>query len=129
MRITGATDSQRNTGLLLQLAKALEQNPDEVCTIVRMSGGRRRQRGVDEDGEVTNLFQGEAPVLPPERRGEVYPGDRQIRDTSDAVTIQIHTLDLTRDGDIVAENVPVLAVWVPARLARGWIAQEQQPRT
>jgi hypothetical protein len=127
-RITGTTDSQRNTGLLLQLSKALEDDPNEVCTIYRMSGGRRRQRGVDESGEVTNLYQGEVPVFPKERRGEVYPGDRAIRDPDDNVTIQIHTLDLTRDDGIIAHNVPVLAVWVPARLARPWIAQEDQPQ-
>jgi hypothetical protein len=125
MRIIGITDSQRNTGLLLQLSKALENNPDEVCAIYRMSGGRRRQRGVDEDGEVTNLFQGEAPVNPRELRGTVYPGDRAIRDDEN-VTIQIHTLNLTREDAAVAENVPVLAVWVPARLAQGWLAQEPQ---
>ena len=111
MRITGTTDLQRNTGLLLQLSKALENDPDEVCSIYRMSGGRRRQRGVDDDGEVTNLYQGEAPVHPRDRRGEVYPGDRNIRGDNEEVAIQIYTLDLTRDGHTVAEDVPVLAVW------------------
>ena len=125
IRITGTTDSQRNTGLLLQLSKALEDDADEVCAIYRMSPATRRRRGIDENGEVTNLFQGEAPVYPRERRGEVYPGDRALRN-DDQVTIQIHTLDLMRDDHIVVENVPVLAVWVPARLDRAWIAQDQQ---
>ena len=125
MRITGTTDSQRNTGLLLQFSKALEDDADEPCTIYRISPATRRRRGIDENGEVTNLFQGEAPVHPRERRGQVYPGDRAIRDP-DNVTIQIHSLNLTRDDQLVAENVPVLAVWVPARLARAWIAQDEQ---
>lgn len=125
LRITGTTDSQRNTGLLLQLSKALEENPDEVCTIYRMSPGGTRQRGIDQDGEVTNLFQGQAPVEPRERRGEVYPGDQAIRDSSN-VTIQIHTLDLTRNDNVVIRAVPVVAVWVPSRLARSWVAQEPQ---
>ena len=125
MRVTGTTDSQRNTGLLLQLSKALEDNPDEVCTIYTISPVTGRVRGIDENGEVTNLFQGEAPVHPRERRGEVYPGDRAIRD-DDNVTVQIHTLNLTRDNQEIAQNVPILAVWVPARLARAWIAQDRQ---
>jgi hypothetical protein len=124
LRITGNTDSQRNTGLLLQLSRALEKDPDEPCTIYRMSPAVRRQRGVDDNGEVTNLFQGESPVHPPERRGDIYPGDRALRD-QDTVTVQIHTLDLTQDGAVIMENVPVIAVWIPARLARAWISQDQ----
>ena len=128
MRITGTVDSQRNTGMLLQLSRVLENNPDERCTAYRMSPRLRRRRGIDENGEVTNLFQGEAPVNPRERRGEVYPGDRAIRD-DDTITVQVHTLDLTQKkndvDEIVIENVPVIAVWIPARLARGWISQDQ----
>jgi len=128
MRVTGTTDSQRYTGMLLQLSKALDDNPDETCAVFRMSPASRRRRGIDENGEVTNLFQGAAPVLPLERRGEVYPGDSAIREDGN-VTIQIHTLDLTREEGgvqrVVMENVPVIAVWVPARMARGWLDQRQ----
>jgi len=128
MRVTGTTDSQRYTGMLLQLSRALDDNPDETCAVFRMSPASRRRRGIDENGEVTNLFQGAAPVLPLERRGEVYPGDSAIREDGN-VTIQIHTLDLTREEGgvqrVVMENVPVIAVWVPARMARGWLDQRQ----
>ena len=127
MRITGTTDSQRYTGLLLQLSKALEDDPGEVCAVYQMSPGAQRERGIDDNGEVTNLFQGEAPVHPRERRGEVYPGDRAIRE-DDNVTIQIHTLDLTRDDQVVVRDVPVVAVWVPSRLAQSWIVQDE-PQT
>jgi hypothetical protein len=125
MRITGMTDSQRNTGLLLQLKKALDEDPNETCRVYRMSGGRVRQRGVDDTGDVTNLYQGENPVVPRSLRGSIYPGDRAIRD-SENVTVQIHTLQLTQDDVAVAENVVVLAVWVPRRIAEGWLAQEPQ---
>ena len=127
LRITGTTDSQRYTGLLLQLSRALEENPDELCTVYRMSPAVRRNRGVDENGEVMQLFQGEAPVQPRDRRGEVYPGDRAIR-RDDVVTIQLHALDLTRDAPVILEDVPVVAVWVPARLARAWVSQDQPPQ-
>jgi hypothetical protein len=124
MRITGTTDSQRNVGMLLQLSKALEDNEAETCIVYRMSPTERRRRSVDANGEVTNLYQGEAPVNPRERRGEVYPGDRAIRDDN-TVTVQIHRLDLTQENNVVARDVPVIAVWVPAQLARGWIVQAQ----
>ena len=124
MRITSSRDSQRITGLLLQLSRALDNDPDESCTVYRMSPATGRERGVDANGEVTNLFQGQAPVNPPARRGEVYPGDSAIREDGQ-VSVQIHVLALTRDGIRVRENVPVLAVWVPARLAVGWVDQDQ----
>ena len=124
MRITGTVDSQRNTGMLLQLSRALENDPDELCTVYQMSPGDRRHRGIDESGEVTNLFQGEFPVHPREQRGTVYPGDRAICDQG-TVTIQIHTLDLKQESTVIMETVPVIAVWVPARLARAWVSQYQ----
>jgi hypothetical protein len=127
MRITGTTDSQRNTGLLLQLSKALEDDPDEISTVYRMSPAETRRRGVDDNGEVTSLFQGKAPVYPRDRRGAIYPGDRAIRDNLN-VTIQIHMLTLTRDDQPIATAVPVLAVWVPARMARAWVHQDQPPQ-
>ena len=127
IRITGATDSQRNTGLLLQLTKALEANPKEVCTIYKMSPITGRSRGINESGEITNLFQGQAPVQPLERRGKIYPGDHAIRD-DDNVTIQIHELELTRENgtQVVAKDILVLAVWVPERLGRAWVVQDPQ---
>ena len=123
-RVTGSRDSQRITGLLVQLGCALDNNPNEVCTVYRMSPSARRQRGVKRSGEITNLFQGASPVHPIERRGEIYPGDRQIRE-EDNVTIQIHTIDLTYGGNTIRE-VPIVAVWVPSRLARGWVSQEER---
>jgi hypothetical protein len=125
-RFIAAEDTQGVTGLLLQLAHAVEQDGNERCTIVRMSPNFARQRGVDEDGRVLNLFQGAAPVRPLELRGSIYPGDREIHEP-DAVTIQVHTLSLTQgEGDpVVARDVPVIAVWVPARMAIPWVVQDQ----
>ncbi|MHB1418190.1 MAG: Z1 domain-containing protein [Bacillota bacterium] len=127
LRITGTTDSQRNTGLLLQLSRALEANRDEVCTVYSMSSGARRRRGLDDNDQIAQLFQGEAPVEPRGHRGEVYPGDRAIREDA-IVTIQIHQLDLTKDRDVIKEDVPVIAVWVPAQLACSWVSQDQPPQ-
>ena len=86
-----------------------------------------RSRGINESGEITNLFQGQAPVQPLERRGKIYPGDHAIHD-DDNVTIQIHELELTRENgtQVVAKEIPVLAVWVPERLGPGWVVQDPQ---
>lgn len=124
IRVTSSRDTQRNTSLLLQLGRALDRNADELCTVYKMSPATGRQRRVDENGEIPNLFQGKAPVSPSKRRGEIYPGDIAIREEGQ-VSIQIHILDLTQDGRVVNENVPVIAVWVPSRLAISWIKQEQ----
>ena len=125
-RVTSTVDSPRYIGLLLQLGRALESDPTEACAVYQMSPRAQRRRDIDERGELTNLFQGEAPVDPKERRGEVYPGDRAIC-SEDIVTIQIHTLNLTKDkgSELIAEKVPAIAVWVPARLAKAWISQDQ----
>lgn len=126
-RFIAADDTQDVTGLLLQLARAIERRPNETCTIYRISPQYDRRRGVDGSGKITNLFQGAAPVSPPELRGTVYPGDREIRD-ADSVTIQAHVLTLTQgDGNenVVAREVPVIAVWVPSRMALSWITQVQ----
>ncbi len=127
MRLTGATDSQNNTGMLLQLSKALEANPQEVCTVYQMSRGTQRERSVDGSGKIGQLFQGAAPVAPPERRGEVYPGDRAKND-GDTITVQLHSLNLKRRDDIINRDVAVVAVWVPARLEVDWLVQDQPPQ-
>lgn len=125
-RFTAPEDTQELTGLMLQLAHALESNPNETCTIYRISPRYIRERGVDEAGRIANLFQGADPVNPPERRGSTYPGDRELHNPSQ-VTVQIHSLQLTSGGNAIAgaSNVPVIAVWVPARMAIPWITQHQ----
>lgn len=127
LRITAARDSERNTGLLLQLERALAESPDELCTVYRISPNARRTRNVSEDGELPNLFQGAYPVDPPALRGSVYPGDRYIRDP-DSVTVQIHRVDLLMNGGLHTSEVPIVAVWTPNRLARSWISQHQPPQ-
>ena len=123
IRVTGWMDSQRNTGLLLQLSKALEDDPAETCRVYQISPHVRRRRRIGEDGEIANLYQGEFPVNPIEKRGTIYPGDRMIRDDM-RVTLQIHRIDLTVDEQVIVADVPVVAVWVPARLSRAWLVQD-----
>ena len=125
LRLTGATDSQRNTALLLRLSKVLDNNPSESCAVYQMSGGNKRLRAVGSDGEIRNLYQGEAPVRPLAQRGTIYPGDQAIR-VGDRLTIQIHFLDLRdEDGTIVSPDTYVISVYLPQRLADTYVVQQE----
>jgi hypothetical protein len=125
LKVPASFDAKRFTGLLLQLKRALERDPNELCQVFLMSGGQVRKRELSEDGRIKNLFQGENPVEPRSRRGSIYPGDRNIH-AANRVTIQIHMLTLTDANDRpLATQVPVVAVWVPSRLAAGWIVQDE----
>ena len=127
-RVRDPINSQHQLGLLLQLAIALEDEHDEPCSVYFMSNGRARERGVTDEGKIaTNLFQGAAPTHPKALQGTVYPGDFKIR-AADAVTIQIHSLSLTRNGHPTIEDVPVIAVWLPPRHRKPWLVQGQPPQ-
>ena len=73
-----------------------------------MSKGEARERAINDAGEISQLFQGAAPVNPPERRGEIYPGDRDIHSDYE-ITIQVHNLDLKTETGLI-EGVINIAV-------------------
>ena len=123
-RFTSPRDNREYTGVLLQLAHVLDQNSEEVCTVYRISPDYPRTRTVNQNREISNLFQGAAPVFPEHRRGSTYPGDREIRD-SQSVTVQLHFVDLQQNKNVVAVNVPIMAIWIPRRLGLSWIVQNQ----
>ncbi|MBN67298.1 MAG: alpha-1,4 polygalactosaminidase [Rickettsiales bacterium] len=124
-RFTAPRDTQEITGVLLQLSNALETDPNERCVVYRMSPGYPRSRTVDQNGRIRNLFQGAAPVNPPALRGSIYPGDREVHE-AEHVTVQLHFIDITQDNETVAQNVPVVAIWIPRRMELPWITQDQQ---
>jgi hypothetical protein len=120
LRTTWPSDSQRFTGVLLQLGAYLDENPDVTCTVYQMSGGRVRRRSVDGTGEIKNLFQG----ANYDNGQMTYPGDRSIRGRS-GLTIQVHTLSVRDEqGSEIAGDVPAIAIWVPAEMAADWLVQD-----
>ena len=125
LRIPASTDTQRLTGAMLQLRRALDRDDGELCDIYVMSPGETRRRTLSDEGRIPNLFQGEYPVEPRHLRGSIYPGDREIY-APNRVTLQLHRLTLAdkEDRHVIATNVPVIAIWVPARLAAPWIVQD-----
>lgn len=122
-RVTGAADTRELTGVMVQLSEALAENPEELCTVFEMSPEYPRQRAVDENGRINELFQGATRLA---GGGYGYPGDTAFRDNN-VVTVQLHHLDLKQGGDVITQRVPVLAIWVPSRLAISWVAQHQSP--
>jgi hypothetical protein len=110
---------------MLQIDDYLQEHPDAKCTVYRMSRGGERMRSVDDNEEIPTLFQG-SNYADAARRDEIYPGDERIR-AADGLTIQIHTLEVRQKnrGDVIARNVPTVAVWVPVVMAQDWLVQEQ----
>jgi hypothetical protein len=117
-RVTRQAESQRYTGLLLQVAAFLEENPDAKAKVYVMNKKISRERTLDGD-VVNNLFQGPSPA-----DGSQYPGDQLMRDSS-VLSVQLHFLNLKRSHAIIGENIPAIAVWVPASMSRGWLVQAQ----
>jgi hypothetical protein len=120
-RVTGAADSSGLIGVMLQLSQALRRNPGERCTVLQISPGFPRQRAVKPTGRISELFQGPTRTASGEYS---YPGDAAFRD-DDLVTIQIHSLNLRQGEATVAQQVPVIAIWVPQRMSIDWVAQHQ----
>jgi hypothetical protein len=57
-------------------------------------------------------------------RGISYPGERDVRGPI-GITVQMGYLDLGLPNALVAQNIPHLAVWVPAAMARDTLSQPQ----
>jgi DNA (cytosine-5)-methyltransferase 1 len=125
IRVVNPRDSQKFTGMLLQVGRYVENHSDEAATVYNMSAGNTRERELNAADEIPQLFQGKNP-----RVGDViYPGDRAIRSAA-GLTVQIHTLRILRPSESgpieFANNVFAIAVWVPEQMSHEWLVQRQQ---
>jgi hypothetical protein len=123
LRVVHPRDSQKYTGMLLQVGAYLSEHEDAIATVYQMSGGILRERQVNSDNEIPQLFQGKNPRVGP----VIYPGDRAIKSSS-GLTVQIHSLRiLAADGSQqeISSNVPAIAVWVPNDMDREWLVQQR----
>jgi hypothetical protein len=124
-RVRDPNEVEKWTTLLAILGNLLEENDNIQAVVYQMSSGNVRSRGLYNTGRVKQLFQGEAPVTPVALRGSVYPGDKAIF-VEGVVTVQLHNLNLTNEAlQVVATNVPFLAVRLPADQARPMAIQFQ----
>lgn len=125
LRITNIKDTHKWIPLLLQLSEYLADHHDAPCAVYYMSDGKPRERSLGQNGEIENIFQGANPSEPGPKQGSIYPGDREIKQ---GVTIQIHRLNVLQDRrtrQIVADDVPVVAVWLPSEVASDMVLQNQ----
>ncbi len=134
VQLANPTDSQRYTGLLLQVREYLDRNPDAAASIFLMSwssehGQIARERSLDENAEIQSsgaFFQGASLGRGSLVQGEVYAGDREMR-VADELTVQIHLLNLKNGGTpnhVVAESVPAVAIWMPADIGVDTLVQD-----
>jgi hypothetical protein len=123
-RPSNPIDSMKYTGLILQIRNYLKQNPDESCSLYLMScssssgGWLIRQRNLDENDQIENIFQGPHP----DAKGKIYPGDRNVGDKSRLI-IQLHKLNLVKAEKVAADNVYDIAVWIPKKFSKSWLVQ------
>lgn len=121
MRIPRMSDSLKYYGLLMQIRAWLETHPTATCDVYNMRPGQFTYRGLSAAGDMRNLHQG------PGTQGgvQIYPGDFHIK-AATGISVQVHHVEI-RDsaGTTLAQNVPVIAVWAPAELARPFLVQEQ----
>jgi len=129
-------DDSVQLGPVLRLVQLhLIDYPDETCTVFLMAEGHTRRRAYDPElidgdgtviqrGTIKELFQGRQYAGRGAQRQETYPGDREIRGAS-GITVQLHYLDLFEANDLIAQNVPLLSVWIPDAIARDSLIQPQ----
>lgn len=121
LRMTRLDDSQKFTGLLLQINAYLEKYPNAACSVYLMSGGKSRKRTTNDFDEIPNLFQGRNPL----EGKAIYPGDRKIVAPGE-LTVQIHILDVeTNDKTREYKEIPAVVVRAPKEMSVDWLVQNQ----
>jgi Z1 domain len=140
LKFTLESESQTFSSLRSVLNSHLENNLNETCLVYVMSSKiennqlvqLKRQRRLNANNGIRELFQGEQPTSNGRlRKGEVYPGDRSIRD-EEKVCIQIHRLSLLDvngndilddNGNRIYDDLVSLAIWIPEPIGRDIIRQ------
>jgi hypothetical protein len=121
-RVSRLEDSQHFGAMLRVVKVCLIDNPNATCSVFLLAEGVPRRR--DYNGQILQLFQGRQYAHVNGERIVTYPGDREVRGAN-GITVHMGYLDLGKPAAIEARNIPHLAVWVPANMARDAISQPQ----
>ena len=115
-------DTERMLGALFQLNVYISNHSgasEEKCDVFFMNQTQDRERTVDPQGRIKALFQGRSPG------SGSYGGDSEVKESEDNVTVQVHYLALKTNSDgVFRRKVPILAIWIPEKLAKGWLIEE-----
>lgn len=112
---------------LSMIANALDEYQDLKANVIIMRPESAPFRGVDDAQRIKQVFSGPYPGHPP----YAYSGDREVH--LDDVTLQLHQFDVGRgsdsasatDREVLAREVPVVALWLGDRVNRPMIRQDQ----
>lgn len=122
-RVTRLEDSQKVAPLLRMIQLHLIDYPDEHCTLFLMAEGQARRRDY-QDERIVQLFQGVQYAIQNGQRIETYPGDSRVR-ADGGISVQLSYLDLGLPGQLIAQNIPHMAVWMPGDIGRDAVDQQQ----
>jgi hypothetical protein len=98
------------------LQRVIDDGGDESAFLVNMQPNPRKR---SRDGlNVNNLLQGR------DQKNGGYPGGSSVH-SADAVTVQLHNVEVTDyDHHVIQGATAVRAVWVPKRLTKGSVVQD-----
>jgi hypothetical protein len=120
-------DTEKFVVLLRIIQVWLVNHPDDLCSVFLIGNGAIRARGYSNDG-IDQPFQGaQYAQQPGGGRQQTYPGDREIRAAAGA-SVQLQYLTLHEKGNpanILAQNVPFIAVYIPPNMAQDEVQQPQ----
>jgi len=140
LKFTRESDSQTFSSLRGLINSYIVENSDETGFFYLISSRIEndnvvqvnRKRRLKRHDEIQQLFQGKQPTKDGQyRKGEVYPGDRRIRQ-QDKISIQIHRLSLRdsngdeiidENGSQIFDDVPSIAIWVPESVGKDIVRQ------
>lgn len=127
-RFEDPRDTESFTGVLVALGELLHGNADATAAVYQMrpkaTGVRRTVSG---EGKLEDGFQQGRTALAD--GGTAYPGDAFFK-VAERLSLQLHRYDLVLgDGTVAAHAAPLLAIHIPASLAKNWLVQLQRGQT
>ena len=121
--VTSLNDSKDRTGLLLQIASAVDAGNTETCDVYFMKSKKEDRVRSVENGKLSSLFGGAFSI---EEKGQTkrYPGDSKLK-SDEKVIVEIFNFDINDlSNDEIVKNVPIVAVYLPLSMRASFMVQD-----